>query len=391
MVPRLRHRFEAAYSPARYQALLERLAADCGEPIPFRVSETPCFFPPGLLQRLADAGREMLLALVGDANYLAAAGRGIPAQFRVPDDGQPPLFAQVDFGLTASLEPRLVEIQAFPSLYAFQQVIAEAYRDIYQLGPEPNWLLGGQTPESYRDVLRRAIVADHDPENVVLLEIHPAQQKTRCDFVLTERMCGIRTVCLTQVRQQGNRLFYPRDGRLVPIRRLYNRVIVDELIRKGITPPFDYRADLDVEWAGHPNWYFKISKFSLPFLKHPFVPRTQFLSKVNPLPDDLENYVLKPLYSFAGLGVKVGPSAADLAAVPDPSQAILQERVAFHPCIPTPSGPTQAELRVMFVWQPDGPRAITTLVRMGRGKMMGVDHNRDLDFVGASAAFTTPP
>jgi hypothetical protein len=388
MVPRLRRQFEATWSPARYAAFQRRLADECGGEIPFRLCETPCFFPPGFLQGLADAGRELILSLVGNADYLAAAERGIPPAYRVPEDGQPPLFVQVDFGLTADRKPRLVEIQAFPSLYAFQPAIAEAYRAAYDLGAEPDWLLGGLTSDDYRTVLRQAIVADHDPENVVLLEIHPDQQKTRCDFVLTERICGVRTVCLTQVRKQGNRLVYPRAGRLIPIERIYNRVIVDELIRKQIQPPFDYRDELEVEWAGHPNWYFKISKYSLPWLDHLCVPRTRFLNEVQPVPADLENYVLKPLYSFAGLGVKVGPTAADLAAVPEPTQAILQERVAFHPCIATPAGPTQAELRIMFIWQGDGPRAVTTLVRMGRGAMMGVDHNRNLEFVGASAAFT---
>jgi hypothetical protein len=200
------------------------------------------------------------------------------------------------------------------------------------------------------------------------------------DFLLTEKHLGIRTVCITEVEKRGRRLFHGD----APIKRIYNRAIVDELVRRQIKPAFDFRDDLDVEWAGHPNWYFRISKFSIPFLKHGCVPRTRFLNEG--VPDDLGSWVLKPLYSFAGLGVVIGPTKEDIARVADPTQYILQERVDFASVIETPHGATKAEIRVMYVWL-DELRAVTTIVRMGRGKMMGVDHNRDLEWVGASAGF----
>jgi hypothetical protein len=292
----------------------------------------------------------------------------------------------VDFGLDADHEPRLVEIQGFPSLYAFQPFLAEAYRETYGLDQRLTTLLGGLDDTAYRSLLCRAILAGHAPENVILLELYPRRQKTLCDFLLTERLCGIQTICLTDVKKQGSQLFYAHEGKLVPIRRIYNRVIVEEMERKNVRPPFDFRDDLDVEWAGHPNWYFKISKFSLPYLDHPSVPRTQFLDQIEELPRDLENYVLKPLFSFAGSGVRVGPTKEDIAAVADRSQAVLQERIDFAPVIETPFGPTKAEIRIMYVWLEE-LQAVTTLVRMGRGRMMGVDQNRDLQWVGASAAF----
>jgi hypothetical protein len=165
-------------------------------------------------------------------------------------------------------------------------------------------------------------------------------------------------------------------------------VIPDELQRKQVALPFDYRDDLDVEWAGHPAWFFRVSKFSIPFLTHPCVPRTWFLDELEAVPDDRENFVLKPLFSFAGGGIIFGPTDADLAAVPAASRHdyILQERVAFTPLIDTPHGPTQVEIRIMYVWT-DALRPVIALLRMGRGKMMGVDHNKALRWVGASAAF----
>jgi hypothetical protein len=247
--------------------------------------------------------------------------------------------------------------------------------------------LGDLDDQSYDALLRRAIVGDHDPEQVILMEIDPDHQKTRPDFVITGRRLAVRTVDIRSIVQHDRQLFYPADGRRVPIRRIYNRTIVDELVRRGVKPPFDYRDDLDVEWAGHPNWYFRVSKFSLPWLRHPAVPRTWFLDQLESLPDDRENFVLKPLYSFAGSGIVFGPTDADLAAIPAERrhEYVLQERVRFTPVIETPHGPTQVEIRIMYIWL-DRLTPVLPLLRMGRGKMMGVDHNRNMAWVGASAA-----
>ena len=342
----------------------------CGTHVKFRNCETPVFLPRALFDRMATDGAELIGQLIAP-EYLRRSW--VPEEFCVPNEDARPLFVQVDFGLTASLEPKLVEIQAFPSLYAYQPFLQRTYREAYELD--------AALDPSFEADFRRAVIGDHAAENVVLLEIDPMHQKTLPDFLLTEKMLGIRTVCITRVEKRGRRLYY--EG--VPIERIYNRVIVDELMRRGIETPFDYRDDLDVEWAGHPNWYFRISKFSIPFLKHPSVPRTAFLSEG--VPDDLENWVLKPLYSFAGLGVVIGPSREEIARIADPSQWILQERVEFAPLIETPHGATKAEIRMMYLWNDAEPRAVTTIVRMGRGKMMGVDHNRDMEWVGASSAF----
>jgi hypothetical protein len=281
----------------------------------------------------------------------------------------------------------LVEIQGFPSLYAYQPLLARAYREAYGIDAELNALPGGMVTEEYHALLGEAIVGRHDPENVVLLEIDPGHQKTRHDFLLTEQDYGVRTVDISSVVKQGARLFYQRDGKLTPIRRIYNRAIVDELVRKRIPMAFDFRDELEVEWAGHPNWFFRLSKFSLPYLKHPAVPRTQFLDRASDIGRP-EDYVLKPLYSFAGAGVIVGPTAAQLAAVPleQRSQYILQERVDFRPVVDTPFGPTKIEVRVMYLWG-DRLRAVNTIIRMGRGAQMGVDHNKGFAWVGASAGF----
>jgi hypothetical protein len=258
--------------------------------------------------------------------------------------------------------------------------------DVYGLEPGLKYLLGGLDSAGYLTLLRRAIVADQDPENVILMEIDPAHQKTLPDFLLTEKLLGIRTVDIRAIRKDRNRLYWEADGNRIPIRRIYNRAIVDELERKGAQLGFDFRDELDVEWAGHPNWYFRISKYSIPYLKHQSVPKTWFLDQLDRVPDDLENYALKPLYSFAGLGVVIAPTKEDIAAVPAErrSQYILQERLHFEPVIATPFGGTKVEVRMMYLWV-DELRAVLTILRMGRGLMMGVDHNRNMEWVGSSA------
>jgi hypothetical protein len=387
MIESYRAAYNAAFTPSRYEAFLRRLTELCGEPVPFRCAETPCFFAADTLESMVHAGQALIGQLIDNESYLARAAEAIPDAFRVPGTDPAPLFVQADFGLDQNLQPKLVEIQGFPSLYAFQPTLAEAYRDAFALDPSLSCFFDGGTRASYDAALSQALCNGHDPREVFLLEIAPQTQKTRSDFVLTERRYGVRTLDVQSVVKRGKKLFAP-DG--TPIKRLYNRVIVDEVVRKEVPLPFDFRDALEVEWAGHPNWYFLVSKFSLPFLNHPSVPKTQFLSEVTTLPEDLDSYVLKPLFSFAGLGVSVGPTKEEIAAVADPTQWILQERVNFIPTIETPEGPTKVEVRIMFVRVGATYQAMTALLRLGRGKMLGVDHNRDSTWIGASAAFIVP-
>lgn len=385
MIPSLRRQFNQQYTAEKYLRFLSALEGRTGVPPLFRHSETPVFLPVSLVDRMARYGREMVEALIADRTYREAANQAIPQAFQVPQESPVPLFVQADFGLDQNLEPKLVEIQGFPSLYAYQPELAQAYMEAYDIGLP--FLPGGQSLEQYQDLLCRAIVGDRDPENVVLLEIDPDHQKTKGDFVVTERTCGIATVDISSVRKDGRKLYYRYAGRDIPIDRIYNRAIVDELERKKVPVAFDFRDDLDVEWAGHPNWFFKLSKFSMPYLKHPSVPRTVFLNDAADIHDP-ENYVLKPLFSFAGSGVVVGPDRELLASIPPERRSgyILQERVDFRPVIDTPFGMTKVEVRIMYIWL-DRLETVNTIIRTGRGSQMGVDHNRGMEWVGASAAF----
>jgi hypothetical protein len=391
MISALRQQFNATYAPEKYERLLKVMEERCGTPVKFRVCETPVFLPKPLLDQMCEYGRELIQQLNG-IEYRKASSEAIPEQFKVPREAPRPLFIQVDFGLvrdrSGNLQPKLVELQGFPSLYAYQAMLSQTYGEIFGLDAKLNFLLGGLDWNGYKKLLRRAIVGDLDPKHVILMEIDPLHQKTLPDFLLTEKLLGVKTVSIADVKKVGRFLFYENDGQRVPILRIYNRAIVDEMVRKGLKTAFHLTDDIEVEWAGHPNWFFRMSKFSLPYLHHECVPKTWFLDRVERIPADLENYVVKPLFSFAGLGVIINLKAEDLAAIPKEqrSQYILQERMQFEPVVETPFGPNKVEVRVMYIWL-DELQPVMTIIRMGRGLMMGVDHNRNMEWVGSSAGF----
>ena len=407
MLEPYRTAFNERFTMGKYAELLRLLNERTRTEVEFRVCETPCFFAPELMQQLVRTGEELTAQLLENERYMAESGAAIPAEYRVPGDGGHPHFMTVDFGLVRNaageLEPKLVEMQAFPSVFGYQVVLAQAYKEVYEVDLELQYLLGGLNDEGYWAILRDVIVGKHDPENVVLLEIEPEKQKTLPDFRVHADRLGIQIVDIATVVKEGKRLFYKPEGErrknraLVPIERIYNRAIVDELVRKDIKLPFDYREELAVEWAGHPNWYFRISKFSIPYLDHPAVPAAVFLDDWfsgkgrERLPEDRRRWVLKPLFSFAGKGIHFEPSDEDLTAIPgvERHKYLLQERVQFEPVIQTPEGMTQAEIRILYAWPDDGKMTpMISLVRMGRGLMMGVDHNRDRTWVGGSASLT---
>jgi hypothetical protein len=392
MDPQLRAGFNADFSAEKYNALLRCVNETEKWPADFRISETPIFLTDEFTDEVVAAARE-IVAATQTPEFTRHAADAIPAGLEVPHESAHPNFIVVDFGICTEggrLVPRLIELQAFPSLFGFQLLILHCMRKAYPAIPR-DWTssFGGIKDDAYVDFLRQTILGNANPESVVLLEIEPEKQKTRIDFAATETILGIRSVCLTKVKKNGRQLFYERDGREVPIERIYNRVIFDELIRRpDLEPPFRFQDDLDVTWVGHPNWYFRISKHSLPFLKTAHTSPAYFADEF-PAHEAVGDYVLKPLYSFAGLGVDMEPTREKLAALEKPHEWILQKKVHYAEFVPTPGGPkSKAEIRMMFVW-PDGdaaPTLVNNLVRMSQGKMMGVDFNKEKTWVGSSIA-----
>jgi hypothetical protein len=391
MHPELRSQFNADFTPEKYSALLRCVNESTRWPADFRISESPVFLTREFTDEAVYAANE-IAAQTQTPEFAKHAASAIPAGLEVPNESSHPEFFIVDLGICAEgdrLMPRLIELQAFPSLFGLQFLLLGCMRKAYPAIPQ-NWTssFGGIKDKAYLDILRETIIADANPQNVVLLEIEPEKQKTRIDFAATEGLFGIRPVCLTKLKKRGRQLFYDRDGREVRIERIYNRVIFDELIRRpDLKPPFRFQDDLDVTWVGHPNWYFRISKHSLPFLNTEHTSRAFFADEF-PADEKIGNYVLKPLYSFAGLGVDMEPRREKVVSLEKPHEWILQKKVEYASFVPTPDGPkSKAEIRMMFVWPKNGePVLVNNLVRMSQGKMMGVDFNKDKTWVGSSIA-----
>lgn len=389
MIERLRRAFNATWSQEAYEELKTRLATETGSPIGFRVCETPVFLPAELRDAMVEGALQIWDQLL-QPESLEHSKSAVPAAFDVPGSDAHPLFAQADFAVVREqgrLVPRLIELQGFPSLYAFQFVLSRILRERLQPVEDLEFLLGGLDEEGYLRVVGEALLGGLPPAQVVLLDLEPSGQGTYPDFAVTEKLFGIRAVCATEVTKRGRELWYERDGRPTRILRVYNRLIVDEVVTKGVQLPFDFREELDLQWAGHPNWFFRWSKHSLPRLRHPLVPESRLLSELDAAPDDLENWVLKPLFSFSGSGVQVELTPADLARVApsERERTLLMRKVEYAPVIASPDGAlSRVEVRVMFLWREGKPQPVTTLARLSRGMMMGVKYNKDKTWVGSS-------
>jgi hypothetical protein len=392
MDPKLRAAFNADFMPEKYAALVRCVNETEKWPADFRISETPIFLTGEFTNEVTRAAKE-IVALTRAPEFAQHAAPALPKGLEVPNESAHPNFHVVDFAICAEgkrLVPRLIELQAFPSLFGFQLLLLGCIRKAYPVIPR-NWTssFGGIKDDAYLDLLRRTIVADSAAGNVVLLEIEPEKQKTRIDFAATETLLGIRPVCVTKIKKRGRQLFYDHDGHEMRIERIYNRVIFDELSqRPDLKLQFGFQDDLDLTWVGHPNWYFRISKHSLPFLKTEYT-SPAFLADELPSEENIENYVLKPLFSFAGHGVNMEPTREKIAALENPHEWILQKKIEYAAFVPTVDGQkSKAEIRMMFVWPNDDPNPtlVNNLVRMSQGKMMGVDFNIDKTWVGASIA-----
>ncbi|TZF98842.1 hypothetical protein FW781_02630 (plasmid) [Chryseobacterium panacisoli] len=390
MIPKYRKQYNQEFSDEKYNQLKNILAEKGGTAPAFRVSESPMFLTKEFESKLIDASESIISQI--KAMPAETLRKAIPDNCRVPNDTDQPHFFTIDFGVCKSedgtIEPQLIELQAFPSLYAFQKVYEETYCEVYPFLSE---IRNPMPHETFKNYLKELIVGDENPENVILLEIFPEKQKTAIDFVLTEKLLGIKTVCLTKVKKEGKKLYYENNGRLIEIKRIYNRVIFDELDNiPDLTTEFDFREEVDVKWITHPNWFFKISKFLLPLLKHQFVPKSYFLHEF-PENENLENFVLKPLFSFAGSGVNLNPTKEITDSIEDKENYILQRKVYYEPIFEDINGDfSKAEIRLLYIWRENDERPILleNLGRMTKAAMVNVDFNKkDAIWIGSSNAF----
>ena len=395
MIALLREWYNNNFTSKKYTHFLNKLDSKYPGAIEFRVAETPIFLDREFTNKLLSAC-ESIVDVITQINFKFITKDAVPPQLVVPGQSNYPNFIAFDFGVCENengvIEPQLIEMQGFPSLFGYQIWHDEITREVFDIPENYSPYLSGLDKESYIQLLKEIIIEDQLVESVILLELFPDKQKTRVDFYFTKEYTGINIVCLTELVVEANELFYYLDGKKVKVTRIYNRIIFDELAHQ----PIDIQEkgkiffqELDVEWVPNPKWFFKISKYTLPFINHPYIPKTIFLDDLKEIPVDLENYVLKPLFSFAGQGVVIDVTEEDIKAIKDPHNWIFQRKVKYAEAIITPDIPAKAEVRIFYFWKKGEGRPIATnnLARLSKGKMIGVRYNADKEWVGGSLAY----
>jgi hypothetical protein len=395
MIPAIRKAYNEAFTKETYEAFLKELNSVHPGALEFRVAETPIFVPKDFTDKMLDAC-ESIVDIIVDPKFNELTKNAIPENIKVPGENGHSHFIAFDFGIcineAGEYEPQLIEMQGFPSLFAYEVLLDDVSMKYFPVPANFDCYLRGHNRETYLQLLKEIIVANHAPENVILLEIFPRKQKTRIDFYCTEDYLGIKMVCLTELIKEGKKLYYMNDGKKTEVKRIYNRIIFDDLQQQTAEVQEKGKIlfeNLDVEWCPHPNWFYRISKHTLPLIRHPYVPQTWYLNEVKQIPADLENYVLKPLFSFAGQGVVIDVTQADIDKVKDPENWILQRKVKYAEVIQTPDVPAKAEIRVFYFWKDGAARPVATnnLGRLSKGKMIGVRYNKDKEWVGGSFCY----
>ena len=395
MESQTRQIYNQSFSQEKYALFLNDLNNGLPAPIEFRIAETPVFVPKSLRNKLIETCESIIDVIVRD-DFKAKTSGAIPDNQNVPNENDHTSFLAIDFAVCKDdkdeFNPQLIEIQGFPSLFGFQYLLSENYQKHFPIPDTYDFQFNNKDRNSYVEALRKLIVGNEKVENVILLEIYPKLQKTRVDFDITEKLIGVKAICLTKIIKEGKKLFYMNEGMKTPIHRIYNRLIFDDLLNyPNLKTDFNLTDDVEVEWIGHPNWFFRISKYTMPFLQHKYVPECHFLSDYKGIfPENLSEYVLKPLFSFAGTGVIINVLPTDLENIQNPENYILQQKVKYEPVIQTTDGSkVKCEIRMLYIWQKEEPRPtlLSNLARLSRGEMIGVRYNKDFDWVGGSVCF----
>jgi len=420
MIASIRQKFNTAFTEEAYQNYLDSLNTPFPGVLDFSVAETPIFIGKDFTEKVLATGDYVNQVIQSDS-FKSITEPSLENVALFPNETALPQCIVMDFAIAMNehneIAPALIELQGFPSLFAYEVLQDECIRQNYSIPSGFSPYLNGYTKEKYMHHLETILKGDtlidtkknldtnnrnisdstkdtlkHSNKHTVLLEILPHQQKTRIDFYCTEKYFTIPIVCITEIFVVENHLFYERAGKKIKIDRIYNRIVLDEL--KNQTKEIQDKgallwANLDIEWVSHPHHFFRISKFLLPFLKHTYIPKTQFVDQLTSIPTALDKYILKPLFSFAGQGVIIDISADDIMSIKDPSAWILQEKVEYANCIETPTGPAKAELRLFYFWDEASQKYIATmnLARLSKGKMIGVDYNKNKQWVGGSLAY----
>lgn len=394
MIKEIRAYFNQQLKPHQYESYLNYFNSRYPGAIDFRMAETPIFIPEDFKIKLLDTGDSVIHYILSN-EFQTNTYPALNKNFIVPNEPRYPSCIVMDFAITSNEDgtysPQLIELQGFPSLFGLEVLQDMAFRSLYEIPKGYSPYLNEYQRPHYLAHLEKIIKGEED-QHTILLEIHPDQQKTRIDFYITRDLLNIPIVCLSEIFEENSNLFYIRNGEKLQIDRIYNRVVWDDIIKEQEdiqAKAAIFLKPLNISWVTHPHHYYRISKYLLPFLKHEYIPLTYFLSTLKEIPSQLNEWVLKPLFSYAGHGVKMNVTPDDIKNITHPSEWILQKKVNYGSVIETPSGPAKAEIRLFYFWNEptQSYTATLNLTRLSKNEMMGVGFNNTSTWVGGTIAY----
>ncbi|CAF0800733.1 unnamed protein product [Adineta steineri] len=259
----------------------------------------------------------------------------------------------------------------FPSLHALAAFLDDNYRTNFNIPNNWSVFFNGRDKTRYINLLKEIIIGPYHPDEVILMDIKPHEQHTAVDFYLTQKYLGIPIVALSDLKQEGKKLFYEQKGERKLIKRIYNRLIFDEVDDDAniFKDNIDIRQDLDVEWIIHPNWFYRISKYLLPILKGDCVFNTYYLNDI------------------------IDVKKSDIEKIKDPKNWILERKIEYEPVLNVNSTPIKGEIRLMYLWPDSREKPILTsnVLRLSTGKMINSQLNKNSEWAGSSMAFFQKP
>lgn len=389
MFTKIREQFNAVFDISQSKNIWDDIDKEFPGYRDFKIAEIPVFLDNELKSKLLMAGNTCLDVILAP-DFIQ---KNMGSEFQFGQKNSKPDFICLDFAITLNEHdefiPKLIEAQGFPTLLGFQQYLTGKFKKHCQI------------PSGFTSHFNR-INAFHFSEKIgsilkqygddtVLLEAYPEKQRTRLDFKLTEAYWGIKTVCLSQIEANSGKLYYKTGDNLKPINAIYNRVIIEEVVKTypELLTKIELLKEVEVSWISHPDWYYLISKAALPLFKGPYVPSSKIFYKGDDIPENLEDYILKPLFEYGGDGVQLDLNQSIFESCLENVPYLLQQKVRYADCILLPNGQKRkAEIRLIYGQEPSKkrPTLLANLTRLSDSGWMNTSQNFT-DFTGGSIAF----
>jgi len=245
---------------------------------------------------------------------------------------------------------KLIEAQAFLSI---SHMFFEHYSKLLDLNRDVFLNF-----EAYQHFLRK-IQNNHS----ILLEDCPWEQKTAIDFHLLQKQASIEVLNFRGIL----------GSHALKEKLIYNRLIFADLTAQEFANAKISLSGLpNARWLHHPDWYYFVSKSSLPYITSPWAAQS-FLVADKPLNFEPKSnaWVLKPLFDYGCSGVNLNPSRTDIENVDAPKEWLLQQKIELKHL---PGTELFGEIRVVLFNTDNGWEPVMFFGRINDKPFLGSQH-----------------